>query len=794
VKIGTKLIVSNLLMTLIPLGILAGGMLWMFNQKFGELESQAHEEGVEVLVARAEDALTAAGKEKLLVIHEGKRKSLENYLQQIKTDVEFLAQTDQIKGLYSQVKAYHNNGGLNPDDTLNITSNTYRDIQNKFGPFFQNFLRLKNYSNVFMICRGHGHVLYSRSGSPELGQNLGKGPLHDEGLGQLWQEVVANGETTIIDFSPYAPNNGKYTAFVGTPYRDEAGRIKVVIGLQISPDFLNPVVQNRLGLGQSGSSYLVGLGKDGKTYLRSNRVLKEAAIGESITSEQIDLGLRGESGVAEKKGSTGKVELVVYSPVQIAGLNWTLQTTIARDEILASVQAMNSLATTVGKEITGTRRSAAKEVKTASAILMTIFALLAATLAYLLSRRITRPLTNAVAMANAVAEGDLSYQMDKSDAKDEIGSLTRALAGMSEGLRKKADLAEAISAGDLTVTVEPAGEKDVFGQALQRMTDHLNSVLSEVNQAAAQVSAGSREISDSSTSLSQGATEQAAALQEISSSMAEISNQVKINAENAGQADQLSNVAREAASTGVAQMETMTTAMGDISSSSKEIAKIIKVIDDIAFQTNLLALNAAVEAARAGKHGKGFAVVAEEVRNLAGRSAKAARETTHLIEGSLARVKNGSEIAAETMASLQSIVEGVTKATDLVGEIAAASNEQAQGISEVSQGLSQIDSVTQQNTANSEETASAAQELASQAQQMQQAMANFRLREQANPAPVSLDGHLPPRAEQPTLPPETDTTVATTIDEKGWPQDDPDEWDETRPEEIIELTTDGWPE
>ena len=792
-KIGTKLIVSNLLMTLIPLGILAGGMLWMFNQKFSELESQAHEEGVEVLVTQAEAALTAAGKEKLLVIHEGKKKSLEKSLHQAQTDIEFLAQSGQVKKLFSQVKYYHDHGGLQEDDTVNVASDTYRQIYEDARPFFSQFLHLKGYQDVFLVCRKHGHVLFTHEGSTDMGQNLAHGPLHDEGLGRLWQEVAASGKTTILDFSPYTPNGGNYTAFIGTPYRDESGKIKAIVGLQMSPGFLNAITQDRNDLGRSGSSYLVGLGQDGKTYLRTDRIVKKAVIGDPKSSEQINLGLRGESGIAEKKGSTGKVELVAYSPIQVAGLNWTLQTTIAKEEILASVQAMDDLAAEVGQKIEKTRSSAVNKVKAVSVSLMATFALLSVGLAFLISRRITRPLTKAVAMANAVAEGDLSYQMDRSDAKDEIGSLTRALADMRDGLRQKADLAEAISAGDLTVTVEPAGKKDTFGRALQRMTDHLNSVLSEVSQAAARVGAGSREISDSSTSLSQGATEQAAALQEISSSMAEISNQVKINAENAGQADQLSNVAREAAGTGVAQMKSMTTAMTEISASSEEIAKIIKVIDDIAFQTNLLALNAAVEAARAGKHGKGFAVVAEEVRNLAGRSAKAARETAHLIEGSLARVKNGSEIASETMVSLQSIVEGITKATDLVGEIAAASNEQAQGISEVSQGLSQIDSVTQQNTANSEETASAAQELASQALQLQQAMANFKLRGQDGPSPISQDGPHPTLAEQPAPLPEADKTVTATIEE-GWPQNSPDEWDEAKPEEIIELTTDGWPE
>jgi len=392
-------------------------------------------------------------------------------------------------------------------------------------------------------------------------------------------------------------------------------------------------------------------------------------------------------------------------------------------DLLDKIIAINE---DVARDTTTSVHRETSKTKTIAIAGMIIGTLLAAIIGLVLTRMITVPLSSGVSLANAVSEGDVS-QTVAIDQNDEIGILAKAMNKMVTNLKEMVIAAERIADGDLSVAVTPMSEKDALGKALKTMVEKLSNIMSEINVAAGNVAAGSEQMSSTSQAMSQGATEQASSLEEITSSMSEIGSQTKQNAENAGQANNLAAEARGFAEKGNRQMSDMVDAMKEINASSQNISKIIKVIDEIAFQTNLLALNAAVEAARAGKHGKGFAVVAEEVRNLAARSAKAARETAEMIEGSVKKAEGGTEIAQLTAGALEEIVTSVTKATDLVAEIAAASNEQAQGVSQITIGLGQVDQVTQQNTAHAEECASAAEELASQAQLLQQLISTFRL-------------------------------------------------------------------
>jgi len=247
---------------------------------------------------------------------------------------------------------------------------------------------------------------------------------------------------------------------------------------------------------------------------------------------------------------------------------------------------------------------------------------------------------------------------------------------------------------------------------------NLSRIIAGLTEGAEEVASASGQVSSAAQSLAEGSSEQAASIEETSSSLEEMSSMTKQNADNAGQANGLMGEAKQVVGTANESMEKLTESMAEITKASEETSKIIKTIDEIAFQTNLLALNAAVEAARAGEAGAGFAVVADEVRNLAMRAADAAKNTANLIEGTVKKVKDGSELVSKTNEAFKQVAGSSTKAGDLVAEISAASSEQAQGIGQINTAVTELDKVTQQNAANAEESASAAEEMSAQAETM----------------------------------------------------------------------------
>jgi len=381
-------------------------------------------------------------------------------------------------------------------------------------------------------------------------------------------------------------------------------------------------------------------------------------------------------------------DLAAHRKLVAAYMPAIVQAREAHDAMQATATQLNTTTKALADRIMAEEVQLLRDALRAMLIIAGIAIVLGGLAAWIIARQITRPLTQTVAVAERIARGDLSGQFQAA-GHDETGQLLRAM---------------------------------------QTMQDFLVSTVTAVRQGVHEINGGAREIASGNADLSSRSEEQAASLEETAASMEELASTVKHNAENAHQASRLATTASEVAVRGGQSVQEVVTTMDGISRSSSQIAEIIGVIEGIAFQTNILALNAAVEAARAGEQGKGFAVVAGEVRTLAQRSGAAAKEIKALIGESAGRVGAGSRQVQSAARTMQEIVSAVRRATDIMQEISAASQEQARGIDQVNQAIGQMDATTQQNAALVEEAAAASASLESQAEGLARAVAIFKLR------------------------------------------------------------------
>lgn|GEM_PF-226810 len=420
---------------------------------------------------------------------------------------------------------------------------------------------------------------------------------------------------------------------------------------------------------------------------------------------------KGEAFSNEATRADGKKITRYFTPIKAGNTNWWAMTALETSDMNQAVTK-----NTIGMSV----------------MALIALVLIVGTVAFVLKRMLS-PIDNVVKAAEEISNGNFDIHLE-AKSEDEIGILIKTFDNTAQTLKSVIeDISNVLNSIadknlDVDTSVNYVGDLEKIDISIKNIIKNLNEIMGNINQSADQVASGSGQVSNGAQALSQGATEQASSIEELSATITEISSQIKKNAENARTAREESTLAVKEVEDSNQKMQEMIQAIGEISDKSGKIGKIIKTIEDIAFQTNILALNAAVEAARAGVAGRGFAVVADEVRNLASKSAEAAKNTTTLIEETVLAVENGTKIADITANSMHTVVDGVTKVTGLVDDIAIASGEQADSIAQVTQGVEQISNVVQTNSATAEESAAASEELTGQAQILKEMVGGFRFK------------------------------------------------------------------
>ena len=502
---------------------------------------------------------------------------------------------------------------------------------------------------------------------------------------------------------------------LGNPITDENNQFVGAVILDINTKVFSTIQQTDARFPSLATNILDANG----SFLYS---MKEKAIGKKLeevldkdTYEMLRQNMdKEEAFTATVVNAVGVKERMYFRPLTIHGSTLWSMISIADSEFMA----------------------ARNQLILMCALFSVVGLLILIAISFFLIKRALNPLQGIALAGKAVAEGNFDVKVSY-DRQDEIGDLAAAIQSVMQHVREIiSDLSDKLSElakGNFRVSLEnteqyPGAYRPLLN-SLQEISNDLNKTMAEIKTSAKEVNAGAEQVSSGAQGLSQGATEQASSIEELSATVNDISEHIKRTAENTRLANTEAQNAGKEVSHSDKQMQQMKAAMENINQKSGEISKIIKTIDDIAFQTNILALNAAIEAARAGVAGKGFAVVADEVGNLAQKSANAAKDTTMLIEETLQAVEQGTVLADSTAESLQRVVTGAGKVTELVNQIAEASVEQSRAVEQVSTGIDQISSVVQSNTATAEESAAASEELSGQANILNDLVGRFHLKE-----------------------------------------------------------------
>jgi methyl-accepting chemotaxis protein len=628
-SIKTKLLGTFLVVGLIPLGIVTILAL--------------HQAGA----ALHKEALA-----KFSAVQEIKKNHIESFFTDCESALKITSDDPQIHRAFITLgEAFKSHSG-------NINNDQWRMLADQYDTRIKGIVRENGWYDLFLIYPD-GDIVYTAAREPDLGLRIPDSDLRDTGLGKAFRAVqnAPDGATVIADFEPYAPSGNVPALFIMSKLKSQSGMDLGYLALQLPSDRINAIVQQRTGMGLTAESYLVGR-LDGKTTLRSDRIVKKGRIGDSESNLLIESALKGQSGATVIQNSAGEKEFVRYDPLSIKGLNWCMISTGSEQEMLSAVSALRNT------------------IFVFAAVVITAVVLLS----LLVTAKLVNPIKHTVAMLKDIAEGegDLTRRLPV-QSSDEIG---RMAEWFNTFMQKLQDIIRQI--------VSHADTLNSASTNLSAIAHSMSDNAENMSGRSSQVAGSAEEMSANMTRVATACEEASTNVNIVASSTEEMSATVKEIAQNSEKARGITNSA-------VSQVSSTSDKVTELGLAASSISKVTEVITEISDQTNLLALNATIEAARAGEAGKGFAVVANEIKELAKQTAEATKEIKSRVSG----IQNSTRT---TVADIGQISEVIHRVDEIVANIAAAVEEQsvtsqeiANNISQASQGIQQVN----QNVSNS---------------------------------------------------------------------------------------------
>ncbi|MBT5587472.1 MAG: HAMP domain-containing protein [Gemmatimonadetes bacterium] len=647
---------------------------------------------------QAEAALMKQAFDHLESVREVKRSQLESFFHERASDIVVLSRSSDVLAVSDALNSFHEAADAGPQAPFRVGSIQYQELIESAAPFLSGYRQVYGYYDLFILCREHGHVMYSVAAEADLGANLSSGDLRDSGLGRLWREVADVGETVFVDFAPYAPSDNEPAAFIGAPTADGSA----IVVLQVSRDHINSFMQQRAGMGLSGESYLVGT----DLLMRSDSFLdpighsmvasfRGTVAANGVDTEASRRARLGETSQALITDYNGHPVLSSFGPIDVLGTRWAIIAEIDLAEVQQPVDQLRSRLLLVTCAVAGVVMG----------------------LAIWLAGSIAGPIVRIAHVAQRVARGDVEQRLDI-ESQDEIGQLAASFRDLVDYTSDMAASARDLAAGDLTITATPRSDEDVLAKSFAAMADRLRhafvglrnqaatlrktsgdmssmaeavaSDAGEVSNSATAVSAAAEQVSTNMSTLSAAATQSQENISTMAASTEEMTATISEISRNASDARQVAEQAVSAVTTASQRMQ-------DLHENAKQIGEVIDVIVDIADQTKLLALNATIEAASAGDAGKGFAVVAGEVKELARQTADATGRIRASIEASqmstqaaMDEIQRIEQVMGTVDESVSGIAVAVEEQSVTTRDIAVNINQAAQGMGAVTDNVAQM--------------------------------------------------------------------------------------------------------